>query len=68
MLLPPKVSKRKLETRRENVLKYYQEVIPNNALKVINEAVSKYLGYTNFGEIYADCFINKLHFFFKMNT
>lgn len=51
-----------LETRRENVVKDYQEVIQHNSLEVINESVSKYPGYSNFGEIYASNISGKLQY------
>lgn len=51
-----------LETRRENVVKDYQEVIQHNSLEVINESVSKYPGYSNFGEIYASNISEKLQY------
>lgn len=51
-----------LDTRRENVVKDYQEVIPHNSLEVINESISKYPAYANFGEIYASNVSEKLQY------
>lgn len=51
-----------LETRRENIVKDYQEVIPSNSLEVINESVSKYPGYANFGDVYASNISDELQY------